>query len=420
MINLKDLLQKKDSYIEAFKSKNLNLENDVTKVIRLYNEYASLSREEQILRESLNKINTEIKNKPKNEPLDPLKIKEAKNLSTKSKDLSLKIMNLNEEIKNISSYFPNVPNKKVPNGKGEEDNVVLYSELDNKKTNNFSKPHWNIIEEKNLILSKEASLISGPRQIIYNDKAALIIKALEKFMLEENSKNGFVVIEPPVIVNKAALYNTSQLPKFEDDLFKLNNDQYLIPTAEVPLTNLVANKILEKDCLPIKYTAGTNCFRKEAGSAGKDTRGLIRLHQFRKVELVMIGNPNEEEKDFDFMLETAKNILNKLELPYRVVQLCTGDLSFGAKETQDIEVWMPGVNMYREISSVSSMGDFQSRRMKARFSNEDKTKTFVYTYNGSSLAIGRTFAAIIENYIQEDGSIIVPNVLKKYLPFDKF
>jgi len=417
MIDLKELINNKELYLNSFKNKNCNLDKEVDQVIVLYTKYLKLINDEQIARGNLNKISGEIKNNPKNIDLK----KEAKKISEEAKKISLKVFSIKEEIDTIASYFPNIYNvENVPVGKDESNNVILYSELDDKKKNEFSKPHWDIIEEKKLVLSKEASSISGARQVIYNDKAALVIKALERFMLDENMKNGFTIIEPPIIVNKKALYNTSQLPKFEEDLFKLNNDQYLIPTAEVPLTNLVANKILDKDSLPLKYTAGTNCFRKEAGSAGKDTRGLIRLHQFRKVELVMIGDPINEKKDFEFMINTSKNILNKLELPYRVVQLCTGDISFGSRETQDIEVWMPGVNMYREISSISSMGDFQSRRMKSRFIDDDKKKVLTNTYNGSSLAIGRTFAAILENYIQKDNSIKVPDVLKKYLPFDKF
>ena len=417
MIDLKELINNKELYLNSFKNKNCNLDKEVDQVIVLYTKYLKLINDEQIARGNLNKISGEIKNNPKNIDLK----KEAKKISEEAKKISLKVFSIKEEIDTIASYFPNIYNvENVPVGKDESNNVILYSELDDKKKNEFSKPHWDIIEEKKLVLSKEASSISGARQVIYNDKAALVIKALERFMLDENMKNGFTIIEPPIIVNKEALYNTSQLPKFEEDLFKLNNDQYLIPTAEVPLTNLVANKILDKDSLPLKYTAGTNCFRKEAGSAGKDTRGLIRLHQFRKVELVMIGDPINEKKDFEFMINTSKNILNKLELPYRVVQLCTGDISFGSRETQDIEVWMPGVNMYREISSISSMGDFQSRRMKSRFIDDDKKKVLTNTYNGSSLAIGRTFAAILENYIQKDNSIKVPDVLKKYLPFDKF
>ncbi len=416
MIDLKKLIANKKEYLESFKNKNYNISKEVDNVILLYKEYSTLLNKEQKIREKLNNTTKEIKKDPKNISLK----KEAKEISLDAKKVSEKVVSLNVKIKDISSYFPNISSKETPIGKSEKDNVVLYSKLDELKENKNARPHWDILEKKNLVLLKESSLISGPRQVIYNGKAALVIKALEKFMLEENAIKGFTIIEPPVIVNKQALYNTSQLPKFEEDLFKLNNDQYLIPTAEVPLTNLVANKIIEQDSLPLKYTAGTNCFRKEAGSAGKDTRGLIRLHQFRKVELVMIGNPANEEEDFKFMLQTAENILIKLNLPYRVIELCTGDLSFGSRRTKDLEVWMPGVNMYREISSVSSMGDFQSRRMKSRFINSDKSKELVNTYNGSALAIGRTFAAIVENNIQENGNIYVPKELHKYLKFKEF
>ncbi len=417
MIDIRDLKNNKDKYIKGFSDKGFDLKNEIDKVILLNDEYLKLLNLEQDTRMKLNQISDLIKKEPKNNSFK----EEAKKISEKTKVIKEKISKLEFEINNKASHFPNLSSDEVPVGKTENDNVVISSYLNERKENEFSKPHWEIIEDKKIILHDEASFISGARNIIYNDKAVLFVKALEKFMLDNAVENEErILIEPSVIVNKQALYNTSQLPKFEDDLYKLGENQYLIPTGEVPLTNLVANKLMNENELPKKYVAATSCFRKESGSAGKDTRGIIRLHQFRKVELVTIGKPQDEKKDFESMLNTATNVLEKLKLPYRLVQLCTGDSSFGSRKTIDIEVWMPGVNTYREISSVSSMGDFQARRMKSRYKESNGNKQLVYTYNGSSLAIERTFAAIIENYIQKNGMIKVPEILEQYLPFKEF
>jgi len=274
--------------------------------------------------------------------------------------------------------------------------------------------------EDGRILTEETAYISGARHVSYKGKTAQIVRAIEQLMIDTHLGEGVSLVEPPVMVNKEAMFNTGQLPKFEEDLFKLDNGQYLIPTAEVPVTNMVAGKIISPEELPIRMTAATSCFRSEAGSAGRDTRGIIRLHQFRKVELVTIGKPGEDEKDFNTILGLATSILDKLNLPYRLVELCTGDTSFGSERTVDIEVYMPGVKAYREISSVSRFGTFQSRRMKTRTKNEDGKKEFVNTFNGSGLAIERTLAAIVENYVNENKEVVVPDALKKYVDFDTF
>ncbi len=416
MINLKDLKENKELYLEGFKNKGMELENEVSKVIELNDRVLVLLNDEQNVRAELNNTTDLIKNDPSNNEVK----EKAKELSTKAKEIKEELTTLREEVEKISSHFPNIASQDVPVGKNEDDNVLISTHLDEKKENAFAKPHWEIIEDNNLILNEEASYISGARQVVYNDKAAEVIKGLERFMLDNAKESGYKIIEPPVIVNEQALYNTGQLPKFGDDLYKVGESQYLIPTAEVPLTNLVAGKLMDESELPKQFVAGTNCFRKEAGSAGKDTRGLIRLHQFRKVELVTIGKPEDEQKDFNLMLSTATRVLEKLELPYRLLQLCTGDASFTSKKTIDIEVWMPGVDTYREISSVSMVGDFQARRMKARYKDSDNKKHLVYTYNGSGLAIGRTFAAIVENNIQENGKVKVPEALKSYVSFEEF
>ncbi len=416
MIDIRDLKNNKEKYITNYINKGNDLTIEVNKLIELHDNYLSLLNEEQDVRMNLNQTTGLIKQNPQDESIRG----KAKELSTRAKELKEQTDNLESEIEELASRFPNISRDDVPVGKDEEDNVIISTHLDERKNNENAKPHWEIIEEKNLVMNDESSYISGARQVIYKDKLALVVKALERLMLDNANENGYMTIEPSVIVNKAALYNTGQLPKFEEDLYKLGEDQYLIPTGEVPLTNLAANKLLDETDLPLMYVGSTSCFRKEGGSAGRDTRGIIRLHQFRKVELVTIGKPSDEEKDFNNMLNTAVRVLELLKLPYRLVQLCTGDSSFTSRKTIDIEVWMPGVDTYREISSVSMVGDFQARRMKSRFKDSEGNKSLTNTYNGSGLAIGRTVAAILENYINDQGNIVVPEALQKYLPFKEF
>ncbi len=429
MLNLKELLNNKNEYIELLSRKGYNLEKDIIFLEKKYNTYYKFLQEEEKIRQELNLITSKIKKifsdskfskKEKEEKTSLLKEKASK-ISEKASKISKRKKIYYDEIEEKLSYFPNIPFDDVVVGKDESENKVLFEKLSELKIdkNNF-KNHWEIIEEKKLISPVEAKYISGARHIIFNDKLSKLIKALEKLMLETNEKNGYKILEVPVIANREALFNTAQLPKFEEDLYKLSNDQYLIPTAEVPLTNYFSNKIFKEDELPKKLTSSTSCFRREAGSAGKDTRGIIRLHQFRKVEIVKIGNPKNYEDDFSEMVSIPSNILEILGIPFRVVELCTGDTSFASKRTYDIEIWFPGSQQYREVSSISIIGDFQSRRMKTRFIDKDGNKNFVFTYNGSSLAIERTLASIIENYFDEEtNKIKIPSVLKKYLDFEE-
>ncbi len=412
MIDVRLLKENKEFYSTSFKNKGLDLDNEIEKVINLYNEYHTLLQEEEKARIELKEVSSKIKE-------DPSMKEEAQKISAKAKELTTKVNELDSEIKEIASYFPNPSFEDVPVGKSEDDNVEISSHMDDKKENPYAKPHWEIIEEQKHVLLDEASYNSGARHVVYNGDAALVVKALERFMIDNAMEDGHKLVEAPLLVNEEAMFNTGQLPKFADDAYKVG-DQYLIPTSEVSVTNLSANKIYDEAELPIKYVSASNCFRKEAGSAGKDTRGIIRLHQFRKVELVKFGKQEDLNNDFDTMLKTSTNLLDKLELPYRLLQLCTGDASFTAAKTVDIEVWMPGVNTYREISSVSACTDFQARRLKARYKDQDGKKKLIYTYNGSALAIERTFAAILENYIQENGKVKVPNALRPYLPFEEF
>jgi seryl-tRNA synthetase len=311
--------------------------------------------------------------------------------------------------------IPNVPDTDVPDGKDEDDNVEISKILTPPVFAFTPKEHWELAETNGWIDFTRGVKLAKSRFSVAYDMGARLERALINFMLDFNRERGFVEVSVPEIVNTRALEGTGQLPKFEDDLYKMEGeDLYLIPTAEVPLTNLFQDEILSADELPIKMTGHTACFRKEAGSAGKDTRGMIRQHQFRKVEMVAITDEESSDQVFEEMVSLASDMLAALGLPHRLVTLCTGDLGFGAAKTVDLEVWLPGQNTYREISSVSNTRDFQARRAKIRY-KEGKKNKLVHTLNGSALAVGRTMVAIMENFQNEDGSITIPDALKKYM-----
>lgn len=310
---------------------------------------------------------------------------------------------------------PNLPDADVPDGEDEESNVEIKKVLTPREFTFTPKEHWELAEQNGWIDFERGVKLAKSRFSVINGIGAKLERALINFMLDFNEKRGFNEVSVPQIVNRGALEGTGQLPKFEEDLYKIDGDElYLIPTSEVPLTNLYQDEIIPADELPIKMTAHTACFRKEAGSAGRDVRGIIRQHQFHKVELVSITKPEESDKIFDEMVACASDLLTALELPHRLVTLCTGDLGFGAAKTVDLEVWLPGQGQYREISSVSNTRDFQARRAKIRF-KDGKQNTLVHTLNGSSLAVGRTMVAIMENCQNEDGSITLPKVLAPYM-----
>ncbi len=320
-----------------------------------------------------------------------------------------------EELENIAMNIPNIPDDDVPDGADENDNVEIKKVLTPREFNFKAKEHWELAEENGWIDFEKGVKLATSRFSVSFGMGAKLERALINFMLNFNAKRGFNEVSVPAIVNRQALEGTGQLPKFEDDLYKIEGQElFLIPTAEVPLTNLFQDEIIPAEDLPIKMSGYTSCFRKEAGAAGRDTRGMIRQHQFHKVELVTISKPDESDKIFQEMVECASDLLTALELPHRLVTLCTGDLGFGAAKTIDLEVWLPGQNTYREISSVSNTRDFQARRAKIRF-KDGKKNTMVHTLNGSSLAVGRTLVAVMENNQNEDGSIDIPEVLKPYL-----
>ena len=320
-----------------------------------------------------------------------------------------------EELETLAMSIPNMPDDEVPDGEDEDDNVEIKKVLTPKEFTFAPKEHWELAEQNGWIDFERGVKLATSRFSVSFGMGAKLERALINFMLNFNSRRGFEEVSVPSLVNRTALEGTGQLPKFEDDLYKMQDQElFLIPTAEVPLTNLFQDEILSEDKLPIKMTAYTSCFRKEAGAAGRDTRGMIRQHQFHKVELVTIAKPQDSDEIFDDMVTCASDILTALELPHRLVTLCTGDLGFSAAKTVDIEVWLPGQATYREISSVSNTREFQARRAKIRY-KDGKKNSFVHTLNGSSLAVGRTLVAIMENFQNEDGSIEIPEVLRQYI-----
>ncbi len=327
---------------------------------------------------------------------------------------------LEKEVRDLLAVLPNLPADDAPDGADEGANVPMPQRAFGAPAqSNSAKQHFEIGEALGQMDFERAAKVSGARFVYLKGDLAKLERAIGAFMLDTHTEMfGYTEVSPPVLVKSAALFGTGQLPKFQDDLFRTTNEDpfWLVPTAEVPLTNYVSDEILGEAELPLRFTAFTPCFRAEAGSAGRDTRGMIRMHQFSKVELVSITTPGQSDAEHERMTDAAQTILKKLDLAHRVVTLCTGDMGFGARKTYDIEVWLPGQNAFREISSCSNCGDFQARRMNTRFRNaEGKVQGPVHTLNGSGLAVGRTLVAILENYQQPDGSVAIPDVLQPYM-----
>jgi seryl-tRNA synthetase len=339
-------------------------------------------------------------------------------VSGRIKDLEKDLAETDEVVQGFMMTLPNIPHPSVPVGKNENDNPVLRV-VGTPPTFDFDiKPHWDLGESLKILDFERAAKITGARFPLYLGLGARLERALINFMLDiHTQRHGYQEVIPPFMVNRTAMTGTGQLPKFEEDLFKIQGlDYYLIPTAEVPVTNIYQKEILNEEDLPIKFVACTPCFRSEAGSYGKDTRGLIRQHQFNKVELVKLAHPDHSYDELEALTDNAETILRELGLAYRVIALCTGDMGFSAAKTYDLEVWMPGQNCYREISSCSNFEDFQARRASIRFRRKGQKGTeLVHTLNGSGLAVGRTLAALLENYQQEDGSVVIPEALVPYM-----
>jgi len=388
------LLENLKNKNEELKVAKINFETLQAAQNSMSKEFGQLMREKKDVTELKQKVD---ENKIKiNDALDVQRIKQ-------------------EELERIAMSVANIPDDNVPDGADENDNVEIKKVLTPKEFTFTPKEHWELAEQNGWIDFERGVKLATSRFSVSFGMGAKLERALINFMLNFNSKRGFEEVSVPALVNRTALEGTGQLPKFEDDLYKVEGQElFLIPTAEVPLTNLYQDEILSAEELPKKMTAYTSCFRKEAGAAGRDTRGMIRQHQFHKVELVAITKPEESDLIFDEMVACASDILSALKLPHRLVTLCTGDLGFGAAKTIDIEVWLPGQATYREISSISNTREFQARRAKIRF-KDGKKNSMVHTLNGSSLAVGRTLVAIMENNQNEDGSIDIPEVLKPYL-----
>ncbi|MBY0041023.1 serine--tRNA ligase [Bacillus cereus group sp. BceL295] len=345
-------------------------------------------------------------------------ILEMREVGEKVKDLDNELRTVEEDLERLMLSIPNIPHESAPVGETEDDNVVARTWGEVKEFTFEPKPHWDLATDLGILDFERAGKVTGSRFVFYKGAGARLERALISFMLDlHTDEHGYEEVLPPYMVNRASMTGTGQLPKFEEDAFRIESEDYfLIPTAEVPVTNMHRDEILNKEQLPIRYAAFSSCFRSEAGSAGRDTRGLIRQHQFNKVELVKFVKPEDSYEELEKLTNDAERVLQLLELPYRVMSMCTGDLGFTAAKKYDIEVWIPSYGTYREISSCSNFEAFQARRANIRFRREPNGKPeHVHTLNGSGLAIGRTVAAILENYQQEDGTIIIPEVLRPYM-----
>ena len=410
MYNLKDIRKNFDNFINNVSKRKVNIDKKI--LIDLDEKNRELIQK----KETLEKEKKDLSKKK-----DVSQFERSKKISLEIEKLSIDQDIIKKKIEQILSNIPNLPLSDVPEGENESFNVEISKKGKLKKFNFKPKSHYDLGKNLNMLDFDLATKTTGSRFVFVKSQLALLERALSNFMIDTHTKqNGYLEISPPLIASSNPMFGTGQLPKFENDQFEIkfddkNDRKFLIPTAEVILTNIVREQIINIKNLPIRLVASTPCFRKEAGSYGKDTRGMIRQHQFYKVELVSIVQPQNCETELERMTDCATGILDLLDLPYRKVLLCTGDMGFSAEKTYDIEVWLPSENKYREISSCSSCGSFQARRMKARFKNDNNETVHVGTLNGSGLAIGRTLIAILENNQQEDGSILIPEVLKPYM-----
>ena len=415
-----ELIRKNPEFVkERLKTRGEGFEELVDKVMELDHERRSILRELESLRAERNAKSKEIGMlKRKGEDTSSLE-EEVKKIKESIEAYEEKLASVEEKLRDLMLRIPNLPHKSVPIGKDESENVEVRRWGKPKDFSFEPRPHWEIGERLGIFDFERAGKISGSRFVILKDWGAKLERALINFMLDLHSRKGYKEVWPPHLVRPEILVGTGQLPKFEEELYKCERDNlYLIPTAEVPLTNLYRDEILSEEDLPIYMVSYTPCYRREAGSYGKDVRGIIRQHQFNKVELVKIVKPEHSYEELERLTADAEDVLRLLELPYRVVLLCTGDMGFASAKTYDIEVWFPSQGRYREISSCSNCEDFQARRMNARYRDAQGKLRFVHTLNGSGLAVGRTLAAILENYQQEDGSVVVPEALRDYLKID--
>lgn len=403
---------------EALRKRNYTL--SLSEFLTMEEERRRTLKTAEDLRSRRNTVSEEIGRLKREKKDATVLLNEMKSVSDKIKELDDRLAVFDDQTRDFLLNVPNVPHESVPVGKDETENAVVRTWGEPKELDFPALNHWDIAEILGIIEFDRASKIAGARFSLMKGAGAKLERALMNFMLDLNTSKGYTEVFPPILVNRESMTGTGQLPKFEMELFRIADPEfYLIPTAEVPVTNMHRDEILKESELPKYYTAYTPCFRREAGSYGKDTRGLIRQHQFNKVELVKFVKPEDSYEELEKLTQDAEDILRKLDLPYRTVALCTGDLGFSSSKTYDLEVWLPGQQRYREISSCSNFEDFQARRANIRFKREEKKGTeFVHTLNGSGLAIGRTVVAILENYQQKDGTVVVPDALRPYMGMD--
>ncbi len=415
MLDIKYLRENLETVKENLASQHS--EPDFGLFTQLDSQRHDLLKESEQLKSEKNRV-SDLIGKTKNKQEVQGEIARMKEMSATIREIDTQLSQIDKQLNDFLLTLPNLVEDACPQGKDENDNVEVRRWGTPRNFEFTPRPHWEIGESLGILDFERASKLTGARFALYRGQGALLERAVINFMLDLHTReHGYQENIPPFMVNRNTMTGTGQLPKFEEDLFHVDSsDYFLIPTAEVPLTNIYAGEILSAENMPLYMTAYTPCFREEAGSYGKDVRGLIRLHQFNKVELVKYSLPEDSDKELDKLTANAEEVLKRLDLPYRVVDLCSGDIGFSAARTFDLEVWLPGQNTYREISSCSNCRDFQARRANIRFrrSAQDKPE-FVHTLNGSGLAVGRTVVAILENYQQEDGSVIVPEVLRPYM-----
>lgn len=420
MLDMKFVRENPELVVEAVKKRNGNL--DLTEFLQLDRERRDIVQSVEVLKKQRNDASQEIGKLKKAGQNADAQQAAVRALGEEISKQDVKLGEIEGRLKAILLNIPNVPAEDVPVGKDDSCNPVIRTIGEPRKFDFQPKPHWEIGEKLGILDFERGVKVSGARYVFYKGLGSRLERSVIEFFLDMHTlKHGYTEFFPPFIVNGDSMQGTGQLPKFAEDMYKLENgNMYLIPTAEVPVTNLHRDDVLKGEELPLKYTAYSACFRAEAGAAGKDTRGLIRMHQFNKVELVKFTKPEESWAELDKLTADAEEVLQVLGLPYHVVRLCTGDLGFSSATTYDLEVWLPAANCYREISSCSNFLDFQARRANIKFKRDAKSKPeYVHTLNGSGVAVGRTVAAILENYQNADGSVTVPEALRKYMGCDK-
>ena len=415
MLDIKMIRQNTDEIKERLATRGVKAEK-IDALLEKDKRRRELLVETEGLKQKRNEVSAEIANAKRNKQDATDAIKEMREVGAKIKSLDEELEEVEATVKDMASRLPNLPNPTIPVGPDESANVELRKVGTPREFDFEPKAHWDIGEDLGILDFDRGAKVSGARFVYYKGLGARLERAVYNFMLDEHAKEGYTEMLPPYIVNAQTMYGTGQFPKFKEDVYQVNGeDMTLIPTAEVPLTNYYRDEVIPTEKLPVYFTALTPCFRSEAGSAGRDTRGLIRMHQFNKVEMVKFSKPENSYDELEKMTQNAGNIMEKLGLPYHVITLSTGDMGFSAAMTHDLEVWMPAQNKYREISSCSNCEDFQARRAHIQYRDENGKLNFVHTLNGSGLAVGRTVAAILENYQNEDGSVTGPEALRPYL-----